>query len=301
MDYVTRQFIVLARKLRDEFHKLSDTLHRDLSHLSESVENLNNSIDKRRETDKETDDAQPSVAITDLRTDVPIPVDIRTKKTKPEWAWAIIKSLLEAGGIAAVVWYACVTNSMWKEMQRQTKIQRDASINQERAWVGLNGSVITDVLQAMPKVRIGGRYSIENFGHGPALKVFPNSMPVWEYKGADYRKTAEMVCVPAIEFATGTVPYGPGVSNPGPMGYTLFPGQIHDEQIGDGPWEGEGLTKPMQHFWFIGCVAYLDQFKAVHWTRFCMESSFTHQPINKDTPLQFCALYNDAGDWEPKK
>lgn len=216
-----------------------------------------------------------------------------------DWAEGIA-ILIALGLLIANIIQTCAVRNQLGEMQKQTTIQRETSVNSERAWIGLNGSVVTDVLEATPKVKIGGHYSIENFGHGPALKVFPNSMPVWEYERADYRKTAEMVCVPAIEFATGTVPFGPGVSNPGPMGYTLFPGQIHEEQIGGGPWEGDGLAKPMRHFWFIGCVAYLDQFKAVHWTRFCIESSFTHQPINKDTPLRFCSLYNDAGDWEPK-
>ena len=217
--------------------------------------------------------------------------------------WKIILDWLTflgvVGTVAAATWYACITHEMWKEMQTQTKIQRQASINSERAWVGLDGPIKTEALQATPKFVIGGHYEIKNFGHGPALKVFPSAVPVWDSEGnVDYMNVAESSCAGPIEFATGTLPHPPGTPNPapGPMGYTLFPGQSHPEEVG--PWQGQAVP-PLKHFWFIGCVAYLDQFKSLHWTRFCVESPFTIPNPTKDTPLQFCALYNDAGDGKP--
>jgi hypothetical protein len=198
--------------------------------------------------------------------------------------------------IATIV-YASITSHMWKEMQTQTRIQRDAAINSERAWVGLDGPVKTDALQATPTFAIGGHYNVRNFGHGPALKVFPYAIPVWDTEKVDYMNVAKTACAGPIGFATGTLP---GQPNPGPMGYMLFPDQLHPEAVGQGIWQGAGVP-PIKHFWFIGCIAYIDQFKALHWTRFCVEPPYTVRNPSKDTPLQFCALYNDAGDGEPSK
>jgi len=152
----------------------------------------------------------------------------------------------------------------------------------------------------MPQLKVESHYSVKNFGHGPAFKVFAYGR-FWSIPNL-YENVAKTACNGPIEFATGTVPTVPRIRNPGPMGYTLFTNQTHPETMGSprDPWQGAGEPN-LKHFWFIGCIAYLDQFKTVHWTRFCMEPNFSPQDFNKDTPLQFCALYNDAGDGEPPK
>jgi hypothetical protein len=83
------------------------------------------------------------------------------------------------------------------------------------------------------------------------------------------------------------------------MGYTIFPSQDQKETIGSptDPWQGDAEPN-LKHFWFVGCVAYLDQFKTAHWTRFCMEPDLLSRPMNKEIPLQFCALYNDTDNSE---
>ncbi len=195
----------------------------------------------------------------------------------------------------ATIIYACITHRQWKEMQTQTSIQRDASINSERAWVGLDGRITIDVLETVPRLKVESHYSIKNFGNGPALKVVPSG---WFWTDAKtLSNLADSACKVVKEFTTGTVPHAPNITLPGPIGSTLFPSQPDKETIGshDDPWQGEGQPG-LKHFWFIGCVAYLDQFQVVHWTRFCMEPDFFPHPINKDIPLKFCALYNDTDD-----
>jgi len=209
----------------------------------------------------------------------------------PKTAWW--KTLAEMIGIGAVVWYAFLTQSMWKEMRTQTRIQRQAGINTERAWVGLDGPITIDVLEISPRLKVESHYSVKNFGHGPALKVIPSGWFETNRKLLD--GSARSACDLAQAFTTGTVPKSQEMRTPGPMGYILFPGQTHQETIGSpiDPWQGAG-EPDIKHFWFIGCIAYLDQFKMPHWTRFCMDSSNFLQPINKNTPIDFCSLYNDT-------
>src|SRR5271166_5874883 len=57
--------------------------------------------------------------------------------------WKIILDvgmfIAAAGAFGAAGYYAHITEKMWTESQRQTCIQREAAINAERAWVGLDG------------------------------------------------------------------------------------------------------------------------------------------------------------------
>ena len=183
---------------------------------------------------------------------------------------------------------------MWQEMQTQTGIQRDASINAQRAWVGLDEPIVVNELQLIPTLKVASHYSIKNFGRGPALKVVSEA---WFETDPDMLPNmVKANCDSATAFASGTVRLGPKVRNPGPMGYTLFPNQPHNETIGtlEVPFQSAALPQ-LKHFWFIGCIGYLDQFNTVRWTRFCMEPDFySPQIIRKDMPLKFCALYNDT-------
>jgi hypothetical protein len=73
---------------------------------------------------------------------------------------------------------ACITGAVFyrqlKEMQEQTRIQQDTGINTERAWIGMDEPVKIDVLETVPRLKVEAHYRIKNFGHGPALKVFPS-------------------------------------------------------------------------------------------------------------------------------
>lgn len=205
--------------------------------------------------------------------------------------------LVLLGGVAALIYWGQLNQltRQLPEIQRQTKTIRQTEINSARAWVGLAGPVVTDHLEANPVFRIGGHYTIKNFGAGPAIKVAAMAWPViWDLKKVEYMNLGKIVCDDPIGLITNSLPHTPNVHIPGPMGYVLFPGQTHDEQVGGGIWTGQPVPA-IKHFWFIGCVAYLDQFNTIHWTRFCFESSYSARlPLTKDTPLVPCALFNDT-------
>jgi hypothetical protein len=190
--------------------------------------------------------------------------------------------------IATIV-YACITHNMWKETQEQTRIQRKTAINSERAWVGLDIPITLDAIGIRSnQLLIKGHYSLKNFGHGPALKVVQSGMFVDTNESMEIQgREADFFCDSSMKFATGTVPMQAPLKQPAPFGHTLFPGQPDNYPI-----ENQGPIETAKFFRFIGCVAYLDQFKTVHWTRFCMER---RPGDSAQVPkLDFCAMYNDT-------
>ncbi|MFZ0286639.1 MAG: hypothetical protein WAL32_15545, partial [Terriglobales bacterium] len=169
-------------------------------------------------------------------------------------------------------------------------------------WVGLDDSIKIDLLEVAPKLKVESHYGIKNFGHGPAFKVMPNGWFVDDEERV--QNLANAACNAMIDFTNGGFPFGPTVKNHGPRGFILFPGGSRNGYIGrpDDPWQESGARPDLKHFWFIGCIAYWDQFKTTHWTRFCMEGDFSSQSIVQDIPLQFCALYNDTDESQtPRK
>ena len=213
-----------------------------------------------------------------------------TNKQIATWTGAVAywtKWLVGVGFISAVI----------LTLQYCTFVQTEKTIRgDQRAWVGLDGGVAIDVLETNPRLVVESHYSIKNFGKGPAIKVVPIGR--FETDAKLLGSTARFACDSAVKFATNTVPHGPDLKAPGAFGYTLFPGQGRTEVIGgpNDPWQGDGMPD-LKHFWFIGCVAYLDQFDTVHWTRFCMEPDmFSKQPLSRGTALTFCSLYNDTDE-----
>jgi len=222
-----------------------------------------------------------------------------TCKTAKDWRdkvkfWAELVGLLFliAYTVTTII-YARITHHQWKELQEQTRIQRNTGINSERAWVGLDGPIVLDgIATESSGVSIKGHYSIKNFGHGPAFKVIQAGLFIQQTTLEIEKREADFWCDSSVKFATGTVPVGGELKQPPPFGYTLFPGQGKDYPI-----EYEGPTATLNFLQFVGCVAYIDQFKAVHWTRFCMQR--TPGDKARVPKLDFCSLYNDTD--EPKE
>jgi hypothetical protein len=217
----------------------------------------------------------------------------------------VILNLLTLLAVAGAWVYAAITFCTLKELRNQTVIQRQSAESSQRAWVGLESIPIADAIQANPLL-LAGHFTVKNFGVGPAIKVDVFSEPeVWDGKtkikpGHDYMAAGRSICNIPVAFVTNTVNGRPNAQAPGPMGYILFPGGTHAEQVGGGPWTGDPVP-PIAHLWFVGCIAYLDQFNTLHWTRFCVESSyFSKFPLSKDAPLQYCALFNDTDDNKEK-
>jgi hypothetical protein len=215
----------------------------------------------------------------------------RCGKTCREW----IGLAVQGAGLIGLIVYAWLTGLMWREMQSQTKVQRQATMNTERAWLGLDGPIKLDELETKTRFAVASTYIIKNFGHGPALKVVTSGFVVTDPKDID--STARFVCESAAHFSTGTVPHTPDFKNPGPLGHQLFTAQTSEEHIGTlaTPWQGDAQPK-LNAIWLIGCVAYFDQFKVPHWTRFCMGGGYPNPPLDVNAPLDYCNRFNDTDE-----
>jgi hypothetical protein len=203
----------------------------------------------------------------------------------PRWKIVldVLTLLVTAGAFVAAAIYAGISYEMWKEMQTQT-------INSERAWVGLDVPITIDAIAEDPtKIMIKGHYTVKNFGHGPALKEIQRGNFVGEETLENQTRESQFFCDSVSKFATGTVPMV-RAKQPSPFGRSLFPGQSDNGDI-----EYQGPVSTGNHLRFIGCVAYLDQFKAVHWTMFCMEKKPGDSTPKGSIPkLDYCAMYNET-------
>jgi hypothetical protein len=85
---------------------------------------------------------------------------------------------------------------------------------------------------------------------------------------------------------------GPAVSNPGPLGYVLFPMQTYSNLEA---WRGDAQPS-LKWLYLMGCAAYTDQFKAWHWTRACVLVGDGTNPVSNSSPRKMCSLYNDTDE-----
>ena len=104
------------------------------------------------------------------------------------------------------------------------------------------------------------------------------------------KRTAAFVCDSSMHAATGTVPMAPGRFNPEPMGFILFPKQTYSATE---TWSGDAMPS-LQWMFVMGCVAYLDQFKTWHWTRYSIVIGDGINPISNTSPKRLYSLFNDT-------
>lgn len=199
--------------------------------------------------------------------------------------------LFAAVAAIAAAFAAYYSYGQLKEMQRQ-------SANAARSWIGYQLDAqtglpfIIDDVEVSPRLSVSARYTIENFGNGPAIKVTPSYFVVTDLNKTIQDREADFICEASKKFSTGTVPVGPGVPNPGPLGYVLFPKQTYSRSE---PWGGDALPS-QKWLYVIGCAAYMDQFKAWHWTRACVVVGDGKDPIRNSSPRHMCTLYNDTDE-----
>ncbi len=134
MDFLTQQFISTANKLRNTFRELTTkllSLETKMSDIADGIENLKDSANEHWKANDEKQQIRPSISVADVRTDVPIRVDTKTRKSKPEWGWAILKGALEIAVAVAIIGYTIVAFENWQEQidatnfaARQTELSR---------------------------------------------------------------------------------------------------------------------------------------------------------------------------------
>jgi hypothetical protein len=161
MDYDNPQFIAAVKKVLED----------SLAQLTDGLKNLEDAVGAHWESDEKRYQTKP-VAVTDLRTNVPIPIQNKTKKSVPEWIWIIFKGVLEILGIAAVIAYTYVSYHQWCEMQKQTRTGQKQVEQSERAWLTVAITADSDfTFDKDGGARISVRPHIHNIGKSPATGI----------------------------------------------------------------------------------------------------------------------------------
>ena len=213
-----------------------------------------------------------------------------------------------AFGLLCVTYkYAKYTYNMWIEMQGQTCIQRDASMNAERAWVGLD---------APPSVNIGllehGRtgatidFTVKDYGKGPAFSVMASAQVV--PSNTDNRHAVE----DALESTCNLISVFVGLKPTRPVysdedmakhqwGHVVFPNQ----PFRTGTVTTIDMPKMIgKEVYVTGCIVYRDQFSEPHWTKFCYNTGDFARDVVKDASsfkhLYLCNANNYTDDIEKK-
>jgi len=189
MDYVTRQFIVLAKKLRKEMRQGLSVLHSDLQKFSDAI---------RSERKRSDQNQQPQLPPPILRAELHIPEDKDGAKKKHEdrqhrvQVWIVIGTW--AAFLSASI-YAYIAVRQWREMisarhQNQISVQAaqtasetaaktlNATIDQfrldQRAWLGvdsvsgspvLNQGFVIDVIMKNTGKTPARHFSVESTYH----------------------------------------------------------------------------------------------------------------------------------------
>jgi hypothetical protein len=194
----------------------------------------------------------------------------------------------------ATVIYACITHRMWNEMQMQSCIQREASINAERAWVGLEGS---PQVEATPlrekKFNSTIKIALKNFGKGPAFNVFSGARFATHGHVLDTITSTCNLIFPFVGLKPSSPVYGSeGITNQ-QWGSVIFPDSppfiaAHDTTA-------ESASVLGQEVFVVGCIVYKDQFRNPHWTKFSYSTGpFVTQVVRDASSFQH--LYTSSAN-----
>ncbi len=189
MNIITQRLIEIGTKIRKEISALRTDIRVGVANLDNGVKNLKDAVDAQRKSYEECRETNPPIAITDLRTNIPIRVETKPKRGKIESAGRFIKGTLEIAGIIAVIVYTGVSYRTW---QASADAADYASRQAELSRKSLNETIKNFRLGQRPIV------SLTNDLGTPQYFPPPSNQIVWEWHFTNYGKT------PAIELKTGT-------------------------------------------------------------------------------------------------
>ncbi len=178
-------------------------------------------------------------------------------------------ALLAAICLAILTFSTLVTlKGQLTQMQRQTCIQQQASINAERAWVGLAGTPQVEVSSLQQqKFTANIQLTLQNFGKGPALNASAGGQFALHGHVQEVQNATCNLIFPMV----GLKPTAPVASNLGDLltktqwGTIIFPNQPVTESVAS---QGKSADILNQEVFLVGCIVYRDQFEEAHWTKF---------------------------------
>jgi hypothetical protein len=264
------------------------------------------------ESNKQCDESGPEVSsATTQSQSKPSPCGSEIACKKRDWIDKVTLGLEGFGLFVLIVYtiativYACITKQMWTEMQQQTCIQRNAAMNAERAWLGLDSaprveivSLEHDKFQAV--IQIMGR----NFGKGPALKVMSDMRIVTSGVDDNVQSSCHLIFPFVGLKPKWPSPFAPDESlSKHEWGQVVFPGQPFGN-IGN--YSGGNVVNVVgKEAYVIGCIVYKDQFSEPHWTKFCYNTGDFAKDAVKDASsfkhLFLCSTNNYTDETEKKQ
>jgi hypothetical protein len=169
----------------------------------------------------------------------------------------------------------------------------DTLFKGQRPWVGIDGYPI--VLQPPQVTKETGVHAdvvigVKNFGISPALHVAINTGITIGPPTSDltqFRRDADASCKMAD---MGSSPIVPGEER---TGRYIFPGTTLTSRLN--MTANSPYLDPNRGLDLVGCIAYTDQFKAKHHTRFCFMSQGRIDQIVANQPLVSCPM-NEIAD-----
>jgi hypothetical protein len=213
----------------------------------------------------------------------------------PWWKIALdVGMLLSAvGAVVAATFYAGMSHSMWREMQTQTCIQREASINADRAWVGLAGTPGAQVSSLKQKeftaqILLG----LKNYGRGPALNVMASSGLATHGHVQDTIAASCNLIFPFVGLRPSNPVSFSGDVSKTQWGEILFPGESFSTGTNT---QGDSADIVGQEVFVVGCIVYKDQFRRPHWTKFSYTTGAYASDLVRDAS-SFRHLYMSTGN-----
>lgn len=177
----------------------------------------------------------------------------REKSKAADWVMIFLTVLV----VIAAFWSAFI-------FQGQLTAARDTLVIAQRPWLGIDSSPAIVVEGAHWKIV----FRVKNYGPSPALhSVFASGTDNAPIDFSAAERTIKQACA-----------RGEALTNdPEGHGYTIFPGSSQPQDI--------TIDRSQTAVYLLGCLTYLDQFGALHHTRFCQ---FAGSPLHQGTELAPC-------------
>jgi hypothetical protein len=265
--------------------------------------------DACRESDAQLSQSEPEVPPAPAHSQLP-PTHATcqiTCKTEKDW-WDKIKPFLEMAGVVLLAIYTGYTIKMYCANKKAADAAKsaaetahDAFVKGNRPWVGVDGPLTVTqpptIFQEGGKENIKASFSfiVKNFGTAPALHyvaeatIVINSPPTPDGRAdfSAFTNAADSACRMADSGTRAIVPGEEG------SGLYLFPSQPIREEVNNAT--TSPAPNPITALDVVGCMAYSDQHRGIHHTRFCFMGNRSIKDTKVGQTLLPCPI-NESAD-----
>jgi hypothetical protein len=296
MDYVTRQFINLAKKLRDDLRKGLSVLHHDLEHGIKVIDN-------QLKRDDKADQVQAPSPI--LRAELQIPEAIKTQSKAESDRNHRLQKWMTVGtwfAFLATATYAYFTIRQWRELisarhQTQHAIEAanrsaDAAEKQNilanRAWIQQEIGSIQDL--GIYQKTVSAPFTCKNIGKGPAGSVV--ALVVLQYRKRDQLPTFDYTPGHPVNVWQMGILFSNPDSTPLPYRVTPIDRGPHSPDHVTTKQEAYDFRFGLQYLVVHGRIEYRDLLSnRPHWLTFCELKTSGVTELPKKT-LETCSGWN---------